>query len=68
MQGTDADKLDVLFEFSKFLLTSVESDCLNMTNWETRFWYTWASDGKQVYKIDSSIDLMKLFVILGVFT
>lgn len=38
----------MLFEFAKFLLSSVDEDCLNLTNWETQFWYIWASDGNQV--------------------
>ncbi|XP_062510338.1 uncharacterized protein LOC134186389 [Corticium candelabrum] len=50
--GTDADKLEVLYEFGKFLLSSVEEDCLNLTNYETRFWYIWASDGEQGFLLD----------------
>ena len=50
--GTDADKLDVIAEFAEFLVQDIEEDCFNVSNWETQFWYIWASDSNAGFLLD----------------
>jgi len=40
-------------KFSAFMLRNVKDDCTNFTAlFETQFWYTWGSNGKQGFLID----------------
>jgi hypothetical protein len=51
-QGTDADKMTALVELGTLLLTDLQQDCLNVTNQQTVYWYTWLSDGNNGYLLD----------------
>jgi len=51
-QGNDADKLNVMVEFFKFLGVDLYNLCVNIANYENYFWYIWASDGTNGFLLD----------------
>jgi len=50
--GTDADKLNVLIEFAKFIEINFRRDCFNTSVYANDFWYIWASNGQQGFLLD----------------
>jgi len=50
--GTDADRLNCMVSFADFLVGDVWQDCFNISDYESDFWYSWASDGKNGFLMD----------------
>jgi len=50
--GTDADFLNVALQFLDVLGIDLGNNCFNSKAYETDFWYTWVSNGKQGFLLD----------------
>jgi len=50
--GTDADLLNAFLQFLDVLGVDLGDDCFNSKAYETDFWYTWVSNGKQGFLLD----------------